>query len=314
MTDIEVKAKPFVKWAGGKRQLLSTFDELYPAKLKQGKIKRYVEPFVGGGAVFFDLVSKYDFEEIVLNDVNKILVTTYSVIKNDVDQLIDELESLQTQYFEKDTEERERYYYQIRAEFNELKGAIEFNSEDSDISRTQVLICSYFLFLNKTCFNGLYRENKKGAFNVPFGKYKNPKILDRENLLSIHKVLKKATLKSGDFESLTKYITKDTFVYLDPPYRPLNVTSSFSSYSKGDFNDDEQKRLAKWFREMSRTGAALMLSNSNPKNTNPEDTFFDELYEGFKLYDNIYASRAINSKASKRGAITELVVINEGEE
>lgn len=314
MVDVQVQAKPIVKWAGGKRQLLSTFDELYPNKLKDGKIKKYIEPFVGGGAVFFDLVRRYEFDEIILNDINNILVSTYFVIKTNVEKLIDELEELQQSYLDKDTEEREKFYYDIRARFNELKGSIEFNGEETIITQTLVMTCSYFLFLNRTCFNGLYRENKKGDFNVPFGKYKNPSILDKENLLNVSKLLKKVTLKNGDFENLSKYITKDTFVYLDPPYRPLNITSSFSSYSKGDFNDDEQIRLAKWYREISKTGASLMLSNSNPKNTNPEDTFFDELYDGFKIYDNIRASRAINSKGSKRGAITELVIISEGED
>lgn len=314
MIEVKVQAKPFVKWAGGKRQLLTYFDELYPEKLKKGKIKKYIEPFVGGGAVFFDLVSKYDFEEIILNDINNVLMSTYFVIKHDVERLISELEELQNRFLEKEMEEREDFYYQIRTLYNELKGNIEFENEETEITQTLVMTCAYFLFLNKTCFNGLYRENKKGEFNVPFGKYKNPVILDRENLLNASQLLQKATLRSGDFESLSSYITKDTFVYLDPPYRPLNATSSFSSYSKGAFNDDEQRRLGRWFREMSKTGASLMLSNSNPKNTNPEDTFFDEIYEGFKIYDNIYASRAINSKGDKRGTISELVIVNGGED
>jgi DNA adenine methylase len=314
MVEVQVQAKPFVKWAGGKRQLLSSFDEIYPEKLKTGKIKKYIEPFVGGGAVFFDLVSKYDFEEIILNDINNVLMSTYFVIKHDVERLISELEELQNRFLEKEMGAREDFYYQIRTVYNELKRNIEFENEETEITQTLVMTCAYFLFLNRTCFNGLYRENKKGDFNVPYGKYKNPVILDRENLLNASQLLQKVTLRSGDFESLSSYITKDTFVYLDPPYRPLNATSSFSSYSKGDFNDEEQKRLGRWFREISKTGASLMLSNSNPKNTNPEDTFFDEIYEGFKIYDDIYATRAINSKGSKRGAISELVVVSEGED
>lgn len=305
-------ATPFVKWAGGKRKLLPVYADKYPKRLQNGEIKKYIEGFVGGGAVFFDLIKKYQFEEVILNDVNNILISTYYIIQQNVEVLIDKLEKVQSIYLEKSPEERESYYYEMREKFNNIKNKIEYDSYGENVidnTRIEASVC--FLFLNRTCFNGLYRENKKGGFNVPAGKYKNPQIVDAKNLRDVSEALKNVKLTNIDFEQLSDFVTEDTFVYLDPPYRPLNVTSSFNSYSKGDFDDEEQCRLAKWYHSMSDKGAAMMLSNSNPKNTNPDDTFFEELYNGFKIYEDIEAARAINSKASKRGAVTEILVVNE---
>ncbi|MGI2747628.1 DNA adenine methylase [Bacillus cytotoxicus] len=305
----KIHAKPFIKWAGGKRQLLSQFDDLYPNKLKTNNIKRYIEAFIGGGAVFFELISRYDFEEVILNDINKDLILSYIVIKHNVEELIMELRALKNQFMSLEQEQQSEMFYNIRKNFNLNKHKVDYDTaiNTAELCSEHILQASYFLFLNKTCFNGLYRENRSGEFNVPFGKYKNPSILDEDNMRNVNKALKNVTLKCGDFTKLLPFIDENTFVYMDPPYRPLNVTSSFKSYSKGDFNDEDQKRLAEWFKEASTTGACLMLSNSNPKNTNSDDNFFEELYKGFNIIE-VFASRAINSKASGRGAISELVI------
>lgn len=300
-----VSAKPFLKWAGGKGQLLEQFWSFYPDKLLESRIKRYVEPFVGAGAVLFELAGKFDFEEIIVNDINEELILTYEVVKNHVDSLIQTLLSMETDYLHKDVEAREKVYYEVRSNFNQEKKTINYKMfENSWINHA-----ANFIFLNKTCFNGLYRQNKKGEFNVPTGKYSNPTICQSENLLNVSQVLQKVKLLSTDFTNLTGYVDSSTFVYIDPPYRPLNITSAFTSYSKDDFNDKDQERLAEWFRILSDKEALVMLSNSNPKNTNPEDVFFDRLYNGFDIKE-VSALRAINSKGSKRGAISELVIRN----
>jgi len=298
------KVKPFVKWAGGKRQLIPIISEKLPLELKKGEIKRYVEPFVGGGAILFYLVQNYEFEEIIINDINEDLINAYKIIKYNVHELIDYLKELSNEYLGLCIDERKKYYYNIRDKFN--------NGNLSKVEKA-----AYFIFLNKTCFNGLYRVNKKGKFNVPHGRYKNPCILDKENLMSVSEVLKNVKIINGDFEKVEKYIDENTFVYLDPPYRPLSTSSSFTAYQKSDFNDDEQVRLAEFYDKLDLKGAKLMLSNSDPKNANVEDNFFDNLYECNKKNPNkhynilrVDAKRSINSKANKRGKIKELLIIN----
>jgi DNA adenine methylase len=299
-----MEVKPFLKWAGGKGQLLQQFETLYPHDLS--KIKVYVEPFIGGGAVFFDFIKKYHFEKIYLNDINEVLILTYKVIRDYPDELITILNQLETEYLALSPEEREIEFYQIRTEYNIEKHEIDYN----DYSARWIHHAAHNLFLNKTCFNGLYRLNRKGEFNVPFGKYGNPTICNEENLRDVSDALKNVTLLCGDFEDLTQYIDENTFVYMDPPYRPLNTTSSFTSYHKDDFNDESQIRLSKWFAKLDKEKRALlMLSNSNPKNTNPEDDFFEKLYADYNII-TVSASRHINSKASGRGAITELLIRN----
>lgn len=295
-----IDAKPFVKWAGGKRTLLDQFKNIYTKDLDNGKIDVYIEPFVGGGAVLFDLLSKYTFKKIVINDINATLINTYKIIKDDVDSLIKILNELQERYKASEDLERDNMYYEIRDKFNLSK---------LDVNSDKLVESAYFMFLNRTCFNGLYRENKKGLFNVPFGKYKNPAILDEDNLKSVSRALSKVEIINSDFEKLTEYVNASTFAYIDPPYRPLNQTSSFNSYSKINFNDEEQIRLARWYKELSNIGAKVMLSNSNPKNVNPDDNFFDNIYNEYKIID-VSANRAINSKGCKRGAIGEIVIIN----
>ncbi len=299
------EARPFLKWAGGKGKLLTQYERYYPQDLEKGKIKRYVEPFLGGGAVFFSLQRKYDFDEIVLNDINADLILTYKVVQNKVDELIRYLSNLETRYLEAEMELKQEIYYEQRNMFNIEKDTIDYNRyTDKWIGHAARMI-----FLNRTCFNGLYRQNKKGKFNVPFGKRKKVTICDSDNLKEVSKALNGVLLVSKDFEELTEYIDENTFVYMDPPYRPISKTSSFTDYSKVPFDDESQKRLANWVELINRKGAVFMLSNSDPTNVDENDNFFDDLYKKFNI-NRVHATREINSKGSGRGKLKELLITN----
>lgn len=277
---ISQKPKPFVKWVGGKRQLLKQFRDLglYPPELFDPTTNTYYEPFVGGGAVFFDLLP----ERAELSDLNRELVITYNVIKNNIDELIF---SLKQHIYDKE------YYLEVRAKnVNEL----------SDIE-----VASRFIFLNRTGFNGLYRVNKKGQFNVPFGRYRNPVICDEENLRRVSKELQNVIIKHQDYTSVLKNAQKGDFIYFDPPYYPLNRTSSFTAYTSESFLEKEQTELRDTFVELHKRGCYVMLSNS-------DTPFINDLYseiDGATIH-KITAGRAINSKGSGRGKITELLVTN----
>lgn len=298
--NIEYYAKPFVKWAGGKTQLLEDFEKYYPLQLQRGSIKRYIEPFVGGGAVLFDILQKYNISEAFIFDINEELINAYKAIKYCVDDLIGELDKLETKYISLDCSCRKEMYYEVRDSYNSI------NLKDNHID---IIKASYLVFLNRTCFNGLYRVNQAGAFNVPMGRYKNPKICDRKNLYAINCLLQKVNIYSGNYGESEKYIGKDSFVYFDPPYRPLSASSSFTTYSRFDFNDDEQIQLAKFFKTMDSTGAKLMLSNSDPKNVNPNDNFFEDHFSDFNIY-RLKAKRIINSNGNGRGLISEILITN----
>ncbi len=300
-------AKPVVKWAGGKRQLLEQFNTLYPDALNNNQIDKYVEPFVGGGAVFFELLNRFEFKEIILNDINEELILTYRIIKEEVDDLIELLREYEEEYIHLSLEKRKDYYYKKRTLFNTEKKEIDYDN----IDQNTVKHASNFIFLNRTCFNGLYRQNKKGEFNVPIGRYKKPTICDKEGLETASQSFENCILISSDFEKTEQYIDKRTFVYMDPPYRPLPGTPRFTKYSKADFNEQSQIRLANWFKKLDRgkNKPYLMLSNSNPKNNDPDDDFFEEKYYGFDI-KKVYAKRVINSKGAKRGEISELVIRN----
>ena len=290
-------AKPFLKWAGGKGQLINTFDEMFPNELKEDKIKTYIEPFVGGGAVLFYVLQNYDIEKAYINDINRELINCYRCIKADVNEVVKQLAMLEKEYLSCD--DRTKYFYNVRDRYND----IHLNSH-LDFEK-----CAEFIFLNHTCYNGLYRVNKSGEFNVPHGKYKNPLICDKDNLLLCSVLLQKVEISVGSYEQALKNVDKSTFVYFDPPYRPLIENNSFVSYDKAGFEDDDQIRLADNFKNLDKKGCLLMLSNSDPKNTNENDNFFDDLYSGFEI-ERVYAKRMINCKASKRGDITEIVVMN----
>ena len=286
------KAKPFLKWAGGKTQLLDEIDKRLPKdEIRAAYIDTYVEPFVGGGAVFFHIA--YECPQIkrhFLFDINQDLVNCFNEIKTNVEALIDDLRSLEAAFLRKRSG-RKDFYYEIRGQFN------------TDRSPAKLI------FLNKTCYNGLYRVNRKDEFNVPFGDYKNPTICDEANLRNASEVLQKAEIICGDFTDSQQYINNHSFVYFDPPYRPISSTASFTSYSKDSFSEQDQIRLAEFCRRIDGEGARLLLSNSDPKNEEPEDHFFEEHYKSFTIIAT-KAARAINCKASRRGRINELIITN----
>ena len=294
-----IECKPFIKWVGGKGQLLSEINKLYPVELGKN-INKYAEIFVGGGAVLFDILSKYKLDEVYISDKNLELINTYKTIKDNVDILIKSLKEMEEKYIPLDDENRKVYYYEKRQEYNNLK----INIEENNIEKA-----SLFIFLNKTCFNGLYRVNKKGEFNVPMGAYKNPKICNEENLKNVSIALKKVKIVYADYRESKGFIDEKTFVYIDPPYRPLNPTSSFTSYTEKDFSDKEQIELAKYINVLNKKGAKIVISNSDPKNNNTDDNFFDELYKNYNI-NRVKATRMLNSNASLRGAINELLITN----
>lgn len=306
-TDIKpLNARPFLKWAGGKTQLLSEFEKrLPPSIIENKKIKSYIEPFIGGGALFFFLKNKYTIMNSFLFDINPELIIAYKVIQKDYKELTDELRVIENFHLEKSESERKEHYYKIRASYNAQMHEFNYENYSNEwIERTK-----YMIFLNKTCFNGLFRQNLKGEFNVPFGRYKSPKILDEGNIFAVNSALENTQIFCADFEKSQDYIEKGSFVYLDPPYRPLNRTSNFTTYSKNGFLDIDQIRLAEFFKKMDNNGAYLMLSNSDPKNVDVNDNFFDELYKDYNI-TRISAKRNINSKTSKRGEINELIIKN----
>ena len=289
-------AKPFIKWAGGKSQLLSEIRRKYPSN-----IERYCEPFVGGGAVLFDVLSNYQPKEVLINDINAELINTYHQIKTNSEPLISRLSELQQQYKELSEEDRKALFFAKRERYNSLK----INGNEVENLEKAAL----FIFINKTCFNGLYRVNSKGLFNVPFNNAKNPLICDEDNLRACSSVLQNVKMTTGDYSLCKDFIDRNTFVYIDPPYRPLTQTSAFTSYSENDFSDTQQIELGKFIDEISETKATVVASNSDPKNVNANDNFFDDLYSHFKI-ERVYASRAINSKGSKRGKVSELIISN----
>ncbi len=294
-----IAAKPFLKWAGGKGQLLAEIDRRLPAGLKTGEVDTYVEPFVGGGAVFFHIAQNYDkIKRFYLLDINEDLVNCYKAVKKDVGLLVRELLSLQDKFLAIQRPKRKDFYLNIRKRFNTEKVA-HFNTKTA----------AKLIFLNKTCFNGLYRVNRKGEFNVPFGDYKSPRICAAKNLQIVSEILQIAKIICADFTHSETYIDNHTFVYLDPPYRPLSPTASFTSYSKEDFNPEDQIRLARFCRQIHSKGAKFLLSNSDPKNENPTDRFFQDHYKEFTI-DTVKAARLINCKASGRGQINELLITN----
>ena len=290
---------PFLKWAGGKGQLLPVLKENFPVEFGK-EIDKYVEPFVGGGAVLFDILSNYDIKKIYINDINDELINAYNTIKNDVESLINILTIIQNEYLILEKEKRKEFYYLKRDLFNEHKKRNILNTETAAL----------FIFLNKTCFNGLYRVNSNGLFNVPPGDYKNPLICNSDNLRIISKKLSKVTIKCGSYTKLQRLIDNKTFVYFDPPYRPLNKTSSFNTYTKDSFNDDSQIELATFIKKLSKKGAYILASNSDPKNINPNDNFFDDLYANMNI-KRVVVKRLINRNSELRNTkITELLIKN----
>lgn len=291
-------AKPFLKWVGGKGKLLTTIDMLLPSKFTESDGITYVEPFIGGGSVMFFMLQKYgNIKKAVINDLNADLILAYKTVRDMPEKLINRLSEIQKEYIGIPEEcKRKEFYLAVRKRFNS-RGL-------SDVDNT-----AYLIFMNKTCFNGLYRVNSKGEFNVPFGRYENPTICDAETIYADSKILQRVEILNCDFEETEKYASTDTFVYIDPPYRPLDATSNFNSYTKEAFGDSEQIRLKKFVDRLSKKGSMVMLSNSDGRGRNPQDTFFDDLYADYSV-KRVYASRSVNAKADKRGKLTELLIRN----
>ncbi len=298
-------AKPFLKWPGSKRQLISQFKKLYPQQLKENIIKNYYEPFLGSGSVFFDIAQQYEIENSFLYDINDDLIICYKVIQRDITRITEMLSSYEQTYLKLNKIKRDEYFYNQRRIFNQNRFRINYQKYSEDwLERASQLI-----FLNHTCYNGLYRVNSKGEFNSPVGDYKNPKIFNEKNLFAVNRILQKAEIKKADFKELIKDLKSGSFVYLDPPYRPISQTANFKAYSKEGFNDDNQLELFKIFKQIDLKGSYSMLSNSDPKNKNPNDHFFDEIYCEYNII-RVPARRMINSDHSKRGLINEIVVTN----
>ena len=288
-------AKPFLKWAGGKTQLIAEIEKNLP----DSAFDTYIEPFAGSGAVLFWILSEFDqLEKAVVNDINEDLINTYKTIQSTPKELISILEILQEEYhsLENSTDGKKAYYYRKRELFNSRK-------------QTQTAHSALFIFLNRTCFNGLYRVNRKNEFNVPMGSYKKPTICDKSNLLAVSEALQKVELLCGDFEQTVHYASSNTLFYFDPPYKPLSETSSFNSYAKDEFNDEEQIRLKKFCERLDALGHNWILSNSDVKGENIHDNFFDDLYADFTII-RVDAKRSINANPEKRGFLKELLITN----
>lgn len=292
--------KPFVKWVGGKGQLLPSIRHRYPSGL--GKvITRYCEPFVGGGAVFCDILSRYHLDAILINDINPDLINAYMQIKSNVGALIAELQLLQDVFWPLDNEARKLLFYQKRDTFNNISIG---DSEHANIEKAVL-----FIFLNKTCFNGLFRVNQRGLFNVPMGAYKMPLICDTKNLQSLNELFYNVTFTCGDYKNCLPFADENTFIYIDPPYRPLTATSNFTSYAKAPFADDEQRELSHFINSLHAIGTKVVASNSDPKNSDEHDLFFDELYKPYSIA-RVSAKRMINCNGNSRGNVSELLITN----
>ena len=298
MISKSLKAKPFIKWVGGKTQLIDQIDKQLPIDFDNWENVTYIEPFIGGGAMLFYMLQRYpNIERAVINDINSDLCKCYQAVRDMPEQLISSLRAMERNYQNIGTEEdRNSFYMKVREHYNE---------KNMDVVENTTL----FIFLNKTCFNGLYRVNKKGKFNVPFGKYANPTICDAETIRLDSKLLQGVEILNGDFESTFDYAHGNTLFYFDPPYRPLSDTSSFNDYTKEAFNDNSQIRLKNYCDKINKAGYKLMLSNSDGKGKNESDNFFDQLYSPYHI-ERLWASRSVNSNPQKRGKLTEILVRN----
>lgn len=291
-------AKPFLKWAGGKTQLINDIEKSLPTNLTKSKFT-YVEPFVGSGAVLFWMLKTFpNIEKAVINDINADLINTYKTIATKPKELISILEILQNEFhsLEGSEDDKKVYYYKKRDLYNTRK------EEQSGQA-------ALFIFINRTCFNGLYRVNKNNLYNVPMGGYKKPTICDTDNILAVSKALQKVEILCGDYEQTLDYANPKSLFYFDPPYKPLSQTSSFTSYSKDEFDDQDQVRLKNFCSKLNILDHQWLLSNSDVKGKDINDNFFDDLYSDFNII-RVDARRNINSNPDKRGSLKELLITN----
>jgi len=271
-----INVPTFIKWAGGKTQLLNQFKSFFPRTFN-----KYLEPFIGSGAVFFLIKEVYQPDEIILSDINPELINCYKVVQTQLLELLELLKDHRKNH-------NKEYYYSIR------------NLDTSILS--EVELAARFIYLNKTCFNGLYRVNSKGKFNVPIGSYKNPKIFKEEILERANSMLQDVDIITMPFENVLNHANEGDFIYFDPPYHPLSSTSNFTSYTKNSFSEKDQNRLAGVYRELDKKGCQLMLSNSY-------SNLILELYSDYRI-EKVSAKRMINCNGNGRGAIAEAVILN----
>ena len=291
-------AKPFLKWAGGKTQLINDIEKSLPNSIMTSKFT-YIEPFVGSGAILFWMLNNFPkLEKAVINDINEDLINTYKIIATKPKELISILQTFQNEYhsLENEQDKKKEYYYEKREIYNLRK-------TDKSVQ------AALFIFLNRSCFNGLYRVNKSNGYNVPMGSYKKPTICDKNNILAVSNALQKVEILCGDYEATLKEATSNSFFYFDPPYKPLSNTSSFNSYAKDEFNDEEQIRLRNFCSQLEKKGHKWMLSNSDVKGKDINDNFFDEIYSEFSIA-RVKARRSINANPENRGELNELLIIN----
>ena len=291
-------AKPFIKWVGGKGQLIEQLEAKLPADFDNWDNATYIEPFIGGGAMLFYMLQQHpNIKRAVINDINSDLITCYRTVRDNVELLIPALRDIQAEYHAlSDMEAKREMFMAVRQRYNE---------KNLDPIENTVK----FFFLNRTCFNGLYRVNKRGLFNVPWGKYIQPQICDEYTLRTDSELLKRVEILEGDFEDTLPYAQGNTLFYFDPPYRPLSDTSSFNDYTKDAFNDDSQVRLKEFCDHVNVDGHCFMLSNSDCKGKNEADNFFEVLYANYYI-DRVMASRNVNANGAKRGKISELLIRN----
>ena len=288
-----MKAKPFIKWVGGKGQLIEQLEAMLPADFDNWENVTYIEPFVGGGAMLFYMLQTHpNIKSAIINDINEDLTTCYMMVKQSPDALVESLKQIQKEYYSLQNEDaRKRFFLLMRDEFNTK----QLNSIDNT---------TLFFFLNRTCFNGLYRVNKAGLFNVPFGRYETPTICDPNTIYADSELLQNVEILTGDYQQTLAYANDNTLFYFDPPYRPLNNTSSFNDYAKEAFNDFAQRRLKEFCDRVEASGYKFMLSNSDCS-----DMFFDDLYAQY-IIERVWASRSVNANPQKRGKLTEILVHN----
>lgn len=294
----KIAAKPFVKWAGGKGSLISQLVESLPHDFAVQQNITYIEPFVGGGAMLFYMLTHYpNIKRAIINDVNEDLINCYLLIKNKPGKLIVFLRSIKDEYCQlPNLDKKSQYYYQMREKYN-----------NNEFSQEERAAC--FIFLNKTCFNGLYRVNTKGKFNVPFGKYEHPNICDEELIIADHKVLQNVEIYAGGYENITNHLGKRyNFIYIDPPYRPLSGSACFIEYTHNIFDDTEQEKLKIYCDLLTQKGCKIMQSNSNSVD-NDGMSYFAKLYNTYSV-NQILAHRFINAHAGKREKETELLIMN----
>lgn len=294
----EKSAKPFLKWAGGKTQLISDIEKSIPKEFKNSKFT-YIEPFVGSGAILFWMLNNFSkIEKAVINDINEDLINTYKTIASNPKELISNLQILQNEFhdLEGNEDNKKLYYYNKRDLYNTRK------TEQSGQA-------ALFIFINRTCFNGLYRVNSKNLYNVPMGGYKKPTICDTQNILAVSNALQKVEILCGDFENTLDWADKNSLFYFDPPYKPLSETSSFNTYTKDSFDDVEQIRLKDFCTKLDILDYKWILSNSDLKGKDENDNFFDDLYRDFSI-TRVDARRSINANPTKRGLLKELLINN----